>query len=66
MTINDVLTAAEAAEIYDIKKVTLRQRLERGKAFVHGVDCRKTTTGSRGDWLVTREAIERVYNIPQE
>ena len=61
MTINDVMTAAEAAQIYDIEPSSLRQRLGRGIAFEHGVDCRKTETGRRGDWLVTREAMEREY-----
>lgn len=65
MTINDVLTCAEAAELYGVNKVSLRQRLERGKAFIHGVDCRKTKTGERGDWLVTRQAMDRVYGLPK-
>ena len=61
ITINDVLTAAEAAKVYELNQPSLRQRLERGKAFIYGVDCRKAETGKHGEWLVTREAIERVY-----
>jgi len=61
MTINDVLTIPEAVELYSVKSISLRQRLERGKAFIHGVDCRKTGSGERGDWLVTREAMDRIY-----
>ncbi len=61
MTINDVMTAAEAAQEYKIEQSALRQRIQRGVTFKLGVDCRKTETGKRGDWLVTREAMDREY-----
>lgn len=58
MSINDVFTIKEAAELYGIKdQSSLRYRFIRGVSFKEGIDCRK----SGGTWIVTKEAMDREY-----
>lgn len=62
MSINDVLTFAEAEALYGLSKGTLRKyisyELKKGSRFKDGVDYRK----SGKTWLITREAMEREYS----
>lgn len=55
--INEVLTIAEASKIWRKEVSTLRRVFMNNVSFKQGKDCRK----SEGTWLVTREAMERVY-----
>lgn len=57
--INDILTLQEANELWFPNRSTaiLRQLFARNTQFKIGIDCRK----SGGTWLVTKEAMERVY-----
>ena len=63
MTIYDVFTAAEAAEIWGIPKVTIRQACSGQKGgpprFADG-EFRKTAS-QKGDYLISREGMERLY-----
>lgn len=64
MTINDIFTAAEAATLWNIPKVNVRQDCSGQKGFPPrlqpGIECRKAL-GQRGEWLVTRAGMERLY-----
>lgn len=55
--LNEVLTIAEASLIWGLERSTLRKAFKSGKRFVEGVDYRK----SKDTWLVTREAMLRIY-----
>ena len=55
--INEVLTITEASQIFEKEVSTLRRNFAVNVSFKIGVDCRK----SGSTWLVTREAMERVY-----
>ena len=59
--IDDVLTFAEAEELYGLSKGVLRKyvsyELKKGSRFKEGIDYRK----SGKTWLITREAMEREY-----
>ena len=60
MSITDVLTIKEATEIYKIKIDRIRLFLNRGaKGLVENVDYRK----SGSTWLITREALEKTFNV---
>lgn len=58
--LNDVMTIKEAAELWNIQVDTLRQkcigRVKGDLAFKEN-ECRK----SAGTWLVTRQAMKRLY-----
>ena len=55
--INEVLTIAEASSIWNKDVSTLRRNFMTNASFKLGIDCRK----SGSTWLVTKEAMERVY-----
>ncbi len=54
--INEVLTIKEAADLWG-KEVSTLRRVIQGNKFIEGADYRK----SGSTWLITREAMERVY-----
>ena len=56
ITLNDILTFAEAAEIWGIDSSTLRHLATKDK-LKEGTDYRK----SGKVWLITKEAMERLY-----
>lgn len=55
LSINDVLTASEASNLWGLERSVVRKAIERGK-FSKG-EYRK----SSGTWLVTRQGMERVF-----
>jgi hypothetical protein len=57
-SILEVLTFSEAAEIWDIDPSTLRHRVTSEK-LNEGIDYRK----SGKVWLITRNAMERLYGL---
>jgi len=60
MTINDVLTASEAAKMYGLDESTLRRACTGQKGYpprFTDEECRK----SGRVWLITRAGMERVY-----
>lgn len=61
MEFTDVMTIGEAAELWDVKQDTLKRACLGQKGlpprFEIGVEARK----SKGTWLVTRSAMERLY-----
>lgn len=57
MKIFDVLTIAEAAELWNKEVSTLRRNFAKGTQFKIDEDIRK----SGNTWLVTRKSMERVY-----
>ena len=60
MTINDVLTASEAAKMYGLDESTLRRACTGQKGYpprFTDEECRK----SGRIWLITRAGMERVY-----
>ena len=59
--INEVLTISEASKIWDKEVSTLRRNFMNNVSFKINVDCRK----SGAIWLVTREAMIRVYGEPK-
>lgn len=54
--IEEIMTFSEATEKWGLADSTLRKLVNTDK-IIKGVDCRK----SGSTWLVTREAMERVY-----
>jgi predicted transcriptional regulator of viral defense system len=66
MTINDVFTAAEAAELWGLARETVKKACSGQKGcpprFKPG-EYRKTA-GVRGDYLVTRAGMIRLYGMP--
>lgn len=61
MVINEVLTISEASKIWGKEVSTLRRNFMNNVTFKLNVDCRK----SGATWLVTKEAMERVYGEPK-
>ena len=63
--LEDIITIAEAAERWGIPKRTLYVDCTGQKGypprFTEG-ECRK----AKGTWLVTRQAMERLYGDPKE
>lgn len=57
MGINNVITIKEASNRWGVEERALRARCDRGIAFKHGIDCKK----SCGTWLITISAMEREY-----
>ena len=57
--INEVLTFAEAAELWGLSMGTLRMRLSKGYMgdLIEGVDYRK----SGKVWLITKDAMVKLY-----
>lgn len=57
--INEVLTFAEAAELWELSMGTLRMRLSKGYMgdLIEGVDYRK----SGKVWLITKDAMVKLY-----
>lgn len=57
--INEVLTFAEAAELWGLSMGTLRMRLSKGYMgdLIEGVDYRK----SGKVWLITKDAMLKLY-----
>lgn len=60
MELKDILTISEASQIWGVPLKTLRDRCNISKIFTNK-DIRK----SAGTWLITREAMERVYGKPK-
>jgi DNA-directed RNA polymerase specialized sigma24 family protein len=50
--LNEVLTAAEAAELYKLDTTTIKKACQQGRLI-----CRK----AKGTWLVTRKEMEEKY-----
>lgn len=61
MLINDVLTITEAGSLWNKGVSTLRRNFMANASFKLNVDCRK----SASTWLVTKEAMLRVYGEPK-
>lgn len=61
MMINEVLTISEASKTWGKAVSTLRRNFDANASFKKGIDCRK----SGAMWLVTREAMIRVYGEPK-
>lgn len=59
--INEVLTIAEASSAWNKEVSTLRRNFTANASFKLGIDCRK----SGSTWLVTKDAMERVYGKPE-
>lgn len=59
--INEVLTISEASQLWGKEVSTLRRNFMNNVSFKTGVDCRK----SGSTWLVTKEAMKRVYGEPK-
>ncbi|MCF0163165.1 MAG: hypothetical protein HUJ88_11400 [Fusobacterium necrophorum] len=59
--INEILTIAEASKLWNKEVSTLRRNFMANASFKLGVDCRK----SGSTWLVTKEAMIRVYGEPK-
>lgn len=60
MTIDDVLTASEAAELYNLNDATLRKACAGQKGLppiFTSEECRK----SGRTWLILKSAMERIY-----
>ena len=60
MTIDDILTIAEAAHEYDVTVSSLRYACTGQKGYApifHTGECRQ----SGKTWLITRQALDRVY-----
>ena len=55
MTIKDVMTVAEATEIWKLGESTIRNSIERNRFTSN--ECRK----SKGTWLVTKSGMERLF-----
>lgn len=69
MTINDVMTVAEACERYNVNINTLREYLKGARVNVD-IEAEKARGsikyfvkqgGSRGEWLVSADFMERVF-----
>lgn len=60
MSINEILTVKEAEAIWGLSD-SLRNTIRRG-VFTEGTEVRK----SCGTWLITKEAMERVYGEVKE
>jgi hypothetical protein len=52
--LNEVLTAAEAAELYKLDPTTIKKACQQGRLI-----CRK----SKGTWLVTKKEMEERYGV---
>jgi len=59
--INEVLTISEASELWNKDVSTLRRNFTNNVSFKLGIDCRKSCS----TWLVTKEAMKRVYGEPR-
>lgn len=55
MTIKDVMTVAEATELWNLGESTIRKAIERERFT--SLECRK----SKGTWLVTKKGVERLF-----
>lgn len=55
MTIKDIMTVAEATELWKLGKSTIRKAIERERFTC--LECRK----SNGTWLVTKVGMERLF-----
>lgn len=59
--LNEVMTAAEAAELWSLDASTIKKACLDGR-----IECRK----SKGTWLVARAGLEKLYgqqkNSPQD
>lgn len=55
MTIKDVMTVAEATDIWDLGESTIRKSIERDR--FKSDEHRK----SKGTWLVTKNGMERLF-----
>jgi len=60
MTLQDVLTASEAAQIYGLDESTLRRACTGQKGYPPRFNEGEYRKAGRV-WLITREAMERVY-----
>lgn len=58
--LDEVMNFSEASEKWGLGESTLRSAVSR-KRLIDGVDCRKSGKG----WIITKEAMRRIYGEPK-